>query len=124
MKNESPIIQICPCYVDLEHETGGVANIVRQICLQLVKQRKHVLLLCGNRELGKVKASPGCARINDFLTVEILDQKSHPLLGPTNELTNAHIVPSEYPIRFHSTREVESSFLQAKLLAQANLVVV
>ena len=88
MNNESSIIQICPCYVDLHHETGGVANIVRQICLQLAAQKRHVFLLCGNRELGKKKASPGRTRMNDFLTVEILDQKSHPLLGPTKELTN------------------------------------
>lgn len=88
MKNESSIIQICPCYVDLHHETGGVANVVRQICLQLAAQQRHVFLFCGNRELGKKKASPGRTRINDFLTVEILDQKSHPLLGPTKELTN------------------------------------
>ena len=46
-----------------------------------------MLLLCGNRELGEVKAAPGCMTINDFLTVEVLDQRSHPLLGPTRELT-------------------------------------
>ena len=87
MKNESPIIQICPCYVDLHHETGGVANIVRQICLQLARQRRHVLLLCGNRDLGTVKAAPGRMKINDFLTIEIFGQQSHPLLGPTRGLT-------------------------------------
>lgn len=88
MKSPYSIIQICPCYVDLNKETGGVANIVRQTCLQLAKQRQNVLLLCGNRELGKSKASPGRIRMNEFLTIEILDQKPNPLLGPTRELTN------------------------------------
>jgi len=86
MKNASLIIQICPCYVDLHHETGGVSNIVRQICLQLAAQKRHVLLLCGNRELGKVKAAPGCVKFSEFLTIEILGQKFHPLFGPTKEL--------------------------------------
>lgn len=86
MTNRLSIIQICPCYVDLEKETGGVANVVRQICLQLAKQRMQVLLLCGNRELGKIKALPGRTRINDFLTIEVFEQGSHPLLGPTKDL--------------------------------------
>jgi glycosyltransferase involved in cell wall biosynthesis len=86
MKNESLIIQICPCYVDLDHEGGGVANVVSHICRQLSARRRHVLLICGNRELGKVKAPPGRKVIDEFLTVEILAQRWHPLLGPTNEL--------------------------------------
>ena len=86
---ETPlIVQICPCYVDLDRETGGVANIVRQICLQLARQQRQVLLLCGNRELGKVKASPRRITFSDFLTVDILGQKSHPLLGPAKDLTH------------------------------------
>jgi glycosyltransferase involved in cell wall biosynthesis len=87
MKNKPFILQICPCYVDLDRETGGVANIVRQICLHLAKQGKHVSLLCGNRELGEAKAQPGLRRINEFLSVEIFDQNSHPLRGPTATLT-------------------------------------
>lgn len=86
MKSPYSIIQICPCYVDLNKETGGVANIVRQICLQLAKQQQNVLLLCGNRELGKSNASPGRIRVNEFLTVEVFEQGSHPLLGPTKDL--------------------------------------
>ena len=87
MKNKSPIIQICPCYVDLDRETGGVANVVRQICLQLARQQRQVLLLCGNRELGKIKAPPGRIKANEFIEVEVLDQRAHPLLGPVSELT-------------------------------------
>lgn len=83
MRNKPCILQNCPCYVDLEHETGGVANIVRQICFHLTKQGKHVSLLCGNRELGEAKVQPGLRKINEFLSVEIFDQSSHPLMGLT-----------------------------------------
>ncbi len=86
MRNKPCILQICPCYVDLDHETGGVANIVRQICFHVAKQGKHVSLLCGNRELGEAKVQPGLRRINEFLSVEIFDQNSHPLMGPTGTL--------------------------------------
>ncbi|HEU4684707.1 MAG TPA: glycosyltransferase [Nitrospira sp.] len=87
MERETRVVQICPCYVDLERETGGVANIVRQICLHLAKQEIDVLLLCGNRELGTVKAQPGVRRIGRFLSMEVYGQLAHPLLGPTKALT-------------------------------------
>ena len=86
MKHRS-IIQICPCYVDLDRETGGVANVVRQICLQLARRQRRVRLICGNRELGKTMAPAGRVQANEFIEVEVLDQRSHPLLGPVSELT-------------------------------------
>lgn len=100
MRNTFSVIQICPCYVDLGKETGGVANVVRQICLQLANQHMQVLLLCGNRELGKIKAPPGRTQINDFLTIEVFEQGSHPLLGPTKGLI-ARIKALEQPCVAH-----------------------
>lgn len=50
--NKMPgIIQICPCHVDLKNEAGGVANGVRQLCLNISSRSIHVHLTCGNREL-------------------------------------------------------------------------
>jgi glycosyltransferase involved in cell wall biosynthesis len=76
------IIEVCPCYVDLKGEAGGVANIVRQICLHLAAARRQVLLLCGNTELGRVVASPGQVRLGDHLTMEVFSQRSNPVFGP------------------------------------------
>ncbi|HJT19695.1 MAG TPA: glycosyltransferase [Nitrospira sp.] len=87
MEQEVSSIQICPCYVDLTRETGGVANIVRQICLHLARRGQHVLLLCGNREMGRAQAEPGIRHIDRFLSMEVFDQHLHPLLGPTTAVT-------------------------------------
>lgn len=80
------IVQVAPCYVDFNSESGGVANVVRQICLGLTQHSNRVLLLCGNNELGKIRAQPGIRKINDLLTVCVLAQHGNPLRGPTAEL--------------------------------------
>ena len=84
--NSPQVIQICPCFVDLKNETGGVANIVRQICLGLDDHGLPVTLFCGNRELGKVKALPGKLQLKNNITVHILSQRQHPMFGPWEEL--------------------------------------
>jgi len=81
-----PIVQICPCYVDLGNETGGVANVVRQICLGLARRGRHVRLICGDRELGRRKAEAGFRKISDLLEVHVVRQRFHPLLGPVSQL--------------------------------------
>lgn len=80
------IVEVCPCYVNLERETGGVSNIVRQICLRLVVAKRHVLLLCGNTELGRVVAAPGRKEVNEYLTMQVFSQRPHPVLGPTRSV--------------------------------------
>lgn len=80
------IVEICPCYVNLDGETGGVANIVREICHQLALSRRRVLLLCANTELGDVVARPERRRSNDYLTVQVFAQRPHPMLGPIGSL--------------------------------------
>ena len=52
------IIQIAPCYVDIYNETGGVANIIRQICLYLEQKKINTVLICTNTELGKTLPNP------------------------------------------------------------------
>lgn len=80
------VIQIAPCYIDLNAETGGVANIIRQICLSLDKHKIKTTLVCGNTELGKVMAQPEVFQYSDNLTVHIVAQKSHPLLGSSKSI--------------------------------------
>jgi glycosyltransferase involved in cell wall biosynthesis len=79
-------VQICPCYVNLSRETGGVANIVRQICLHLAASERQVLLLCGNTDLGKVVAAPGRTSVNERFTVQVFSQRRNPVLGPTGAM--------------------------------------
>ncbi len=83
------IVEICPCYVDTKTETGGVSNIVRQICLHLAADERKVLLLCGNTELGKVVASPGHISNNEHLAVHVFAQRPHPMWGPTRQVKAA-----------------------------------
>lgn len=80
------ILQIAPCYVDISRETGGVANIVRQICLKLDQSKITTILICSNTELGKVVAKPEIIKYSDFLTVHIIKQHKNPLFGPTKIL--------------------------------------
>ena len=75
------IVQIAPCYIDLNAETGGVANIIRQICLELNARRIRTILICGNTELGKEITQPQMIQYSEYLTIHIIAQKSHPLLG-------------------------------------------
>lgn len=95
------ILQIAPCYVDIYNETGGVANIIRQICLRLDKERINTVLICSNTELGKVVANEGIIKYSENLTVYIIKQNTNPMLGPLkklkillnslNQITLAHI---------------------------------
>jgi len=80
------ILQIAPCYVDIYNETGGVANIVRQICLKLEKNRINTVLICSNTELGKTVARSGKIEYSDYLTIYVVKQYKNPLLGPTKKL--------------------------------------
>jgi glycosyltransferase involved in cell wall biosynthesis len=80
------IVHIAPCFVDIYEETGGVANIIRQICLFLDSNRVRTTLLCSNTELGKKVAQPGILKYSDFLTIYIIEQNKNPLLGPKKEL--------------------------------------
>jgi len=89
------VLQIAPCFVDLDHETGGVSNIVRQIALNLTRNNHRVTVFCGNTELGKVKAIPGVHRISDHLIQHIQCQRLNPLLGPGIDLSQLSIVPGE-----------------------------
>jgi glycosyltransferase involved in cell wall biosynthesis len=75
------ILQISPCYVDMNSETGGVANIIRQISLNLQKDKINTMLICSNTELGKTVANPAVIRFSDYLMVHIVKQNKHTLLG-------------------------------------------
>ncbi|MFZ5998466.1 MAG: glycosyltransferase [Nitrospirota bacterium] len=86
MKCTPIIVHFCPCYVDFDRETGGVANVVRQICLGLIERKMEVQIICGNRELGVKKSEPGVYRKKDGLTVHVISQRGHPLLGPVGSL--------------------------------------
>lgn len=80
------ILQVAPCYVDIFNETGGVANVVRQICLHLEENKIETILICSNTELGKIVANPRIINFSEYLTVYIINQYKNPLLGPTNDL--------------------------------------
>ncbi len=97
------IVEVCPCYVDTKNETGGVSNIVRQICLHLAANARKVLLLCGNTELGKVVASPGQTRVSEYLTVRVFPQRLHPTWGPTRQVKTAlRDVPQDCVAHVHT----------------------
>lgn len=80
------ILQVAPCYVDIEKETGGVANVVRQICLALEKKSITTVLICTDTELGKVVAKTGFVKYSNFLTIHIIKQPKYPILSSTREL--------------------------------------
>jgi glycosyltransferase involved in cell wall biosynthesis len=86
MSGHPLLLQVAPCYVDFARETNGVANIVRQICLGLARRGRRVLLACGNRELGRVKAREGRWQVGPGLEVQVIGQRAHPLLGPVGKL--------------------------------------
>jgi glycosyltransferase involved in cell wall biosynthesis len=82
MRDKLHIIQVAPCFVDLGHETGGVANVVRQISL-LLRQKGHaVTLICSNMELGKVVAEPLSFISPEGVAVHVVAQFPNPLIGP------------------------------------------
>jgi glycosyltransferase involved in cell wall biosynthesis len=82
-------VQVAPCFVDLKQETGGVANVVRQICL-ILRQRGHqVTLICSNTELGRVVADPAIYISSEGVAVHIVAQNGNPLVGPARNVTKA-----------------------------------
>lgn len=80
------ILQIAPCYIDIYSETGGVANIVRQICLNLAKNKIETILICPNTELGKKVSQERTVEFSTYLTIHIIMQHKNPLLGPIKNL--------------------------------------
>jgi len=80
------ILQIAPCYVDIYNETGGVANVVRQICLSLERKKINTVLICSNTELGKEVTKEKSIKYSDYLTIHIIKQHTNPLLGPVHNL--------------------------------------
>lgn len=89
MQDRLHIIQVAPCFVDLQQETGGVANVVRQISL-LLQQRGHaVTLICTNTELRKVVARPSSFVSPEGIAVHVVDQYPNPLLGPQHKVFQA-----------------------------------
>jgi glycosyltransferase involved in cell wall biosynthesis len=102
-KKPSLIVQVAPCHVSLERETGGVANIVRQICLKLANSHRQTLLLCSNTELGRVVAEPGFRRVSEYLSVCVLPQRRSPLFGPTIALRQQiHTLPPHAILHVHT----------------------
>jgi glycosyltransferase involved in cell wall biosynthesis len=109
-------VQICPCYVNLTRESGGVSNIVRQICLQLAASQRQVLLLCGNTDLGRVVAAPGHTSVNQYLTVQVFRQRPHPILGPTGRLRAAlRSLPQQCVAHVHTCFSAFSESAMAEL---------
>jgi glycosyltransferase involved in cell wall biosynthesis len=75
--------------VDLENEIGGVSNVVRQICIHAAKLGNSVTLVCGNREMRRVCSQP-YSKIQRFGIYQVvLEQRSHPVLGPFQEVIKA-----------------------------------
>jgi len=75
------IIQVSPCYVDMNSEIGGVANVIRQICLGLHENKMKTILICSNTELGKTVAQPAVIKFSEYLTIYVIKQNKNPLLG-------------------------------------------
>ncbi len=90
------IVQVAPCFVDLQNETGGVSNIVRRIALGLARKNHRITLICGNRELGVTKAQAGTRRHSSNLVQCIHHQRSHPLLGPAIDFSSLNADPTEH----------------------------
>jgi len=80
------LVQVCPTFVDLEKESGGVANVVRQLSLRLAAKGYDIIIVCGNRELGRVVAKEGEQVYSNNIKVRVFDQMWHPALGPIREL--------------------------------------
>ncbi|MGE0433213.1 MAG: glycosyltransferase [Planctomycetota bacterium] len=79
------VLHVCHCWVPIDRESGGVANVVRQLCLASVAEGREVVLICGDRELGRV-VGDGAGSSHGGLTVHVLRQRANPLRGPVGEL--------------------------------------
>lgn len=86
MQERLHIIQIAPCFVDLERETGGVSNVVRQICLLLRQKGHSVTLICSNIDLRKVVSEVRAFTSTEGIAVYVVDQRPNPLLGPQDKV--------------------------------------
>ena len=79
------IVHFCPSYVDLDRETGGVSNIVRQLAIHSAGFGLDVSLVCGNREMGRI-----CGPVDRFrdknVDMSVVYQLANPLLGPVGKL--------------------------------------
>jgi len=82
-------IHVAPCFVDLTRETGGVANVVRRICLILRQRGYSVTLICTNTELGKIVADSRSYISDEGIFVHIVSQNKNPLTGPYRNVTKA-----------------------------------
>lgn len=89
MSKRLSIIHVAPCHVDLQKESGGVANVVRQLCLLQARQGHDVQLLCTTTELGNKVALPRTLAIVADVKVTVIDQRANPLLGPGGPLRSA-----------------------------------
>lgn len=92
------IVQISPCFVDFERETGGVSNVVRQITLKTSENGLRNTVFCGNTELGATKYSPCIEKISDNIVRNVQYQRRHPLLGPRIDLSQCSFSSDEYPV--------------------------
>jgi glycosyltransferase involved in cell wall biosynthesis len=80
------VVHFSPCYVDLCGETGGVANVVRHICMGLRKQGADVMLVCGDSELGERKGVPGTRISPEGVMVHVIPQGGFPLVGSVGRI--------------------------------------
>lgn len=83
------IVQVSPCYVNLKQESGGVANVVRQLCLKLREKGHSITLICSNTELGKVVSKPTFFVSEEGIHVHVVGQYSNTLLGPYHHVDSS-----------------------------------
>ncbi|MCA9291927.1 MAG: glycosyltransferase [Phycisphaerales bacterium] len=110
-----PILQIAPTYVDLDRETIGISNSVRQICLRLAARGWPVTLCCGDHQAGVRKGTPGVQRISDTLTRHVFAQRANPLLGPGGDVARAVRGLPDVPVAHVHT--CFSAFTEAAMIA-------
>lgn len=53
------IFHVVPCYVNLDKESGGVANVVRQLAIRQAEMGDDVVVLCTTTELNVQVGEPG-----------------------------------------------------------------
>jgi|GEM_PF-4683035 len=79
------LIQIVPCIVFPDRETGGVSNVVRKICQFAYKSGYPVKIICGDNELGEKQVEAGEQEFQGIQRT-VIWQRSHPALGPVKDL--------------------------------------
>lgn len=84
--NSSPsILHVTPTYVDLDAESGGVSNVVRQITRRLAERGWTIHVLCGTRELWEQKGTPGTYRQGRVIR-HVLEHNGAPWWAPFREI--------------------------------------